>query len=101
MFTAPFLFVGMTCSRYKGPLVYITAIRVLEIVQYLFCKSPLEVVVVMSICVLLICSLYFAFVVLHYMPFTVLSFAGTKFDILWHTTLGPIYRLLYIFIMLI
>ena len=31
-----FLFVGMTCSRYKGPLVYITAIRVLEIVQYAF-----------------------------------------------------------------
>ena len=90
MFTAHFLFVGMTCSGYKEPLVYITAIRVLEIVQYTFCKSPLEVVVVMSICVLLIFCLYFAFVVLHYGPFTVLSFAGTKFDILWHATLIPI-----------
>ena len=34
MFTDLILFVGMTCSRYKGPLVYITAIMVLEIVKY-------------------------------------------------------------------
>ena len=62
MFTACFLlFVSMTCSRYKIPLFYITAIRVLEIVQYSFCKSPLEVVVVMSICILLIFPLYFVF----------------------------------------
>ena len=59
MFTVHFLFVGMTCSRYKGPLVYITAIRVLEIEQYSFVKSPLEIVVVVSICILLICCLYF------------------------------------------
>ena len=51
----------------------------------------------MSICILLICCLYFAFVVLHYGPFTVSWFAGTKFDILWHAMLGPIYRVLYIF----
>ena len=37
------------------------------------------------------------FVVLHYGPFTVLSFAGTKFDILWHAKLGPMCGILYIF----
>ena len=52
---------GLTCSSYKGPLVYITAIRVLEIVQYSFCKSPLKLVVVMSICILLICHFVFCF----------------------------------------
>ena len=35
--------------------------------------------------------------VLHYGPFTVLSFTGTKFDILWHTMLGPICGVLYIY----
>ena len=52
---------------------------------------------VVLICILLICHMYFPFVVLHYGPFTVSSFAGTKFDILCHTTLGPIYGVLYIF----
>ena len=61
MFTAHFLVVGMTCSVYKEPLVYIIAIRVLEIVQYTFFKSSLEVVVVMSICILFIYCLYFVF----------------------------------------
>ena len=32
----PILFVGVTSGRFKGPLVYIMAIRVLEIVQYSF-----------------------------------------------------------------
>ena len=31
-----FWFVSMTCSVYKGPLVYITAVMVLKIVQYSF-----------------------------------------------------------------
>ena len=61
MFTAHFLFVGMTCSVYKEPLVCITAIRVLEIVQYTFCKSPLQVVVAVSIYILFIYHLYFVF----------------------------------------
>ena len=63
---------------HKGPLVYITAVMVVEIVQYSFYKSPLELVVVVPICILLIYCLYF--VVLHYGPLTVSSFAGTKFD---------------------
>ena len=61
MLTAHFLFVGMTCSVYKEPLVYITALRVLEIMQYSFCKSPLEIVMAMSICILFIYHLYFVF----------------------------------------
>ena len=95
MFTV--LFVGMTYSVYKEPLVYITAIRVLEIVQYTFCKSPLEVVVVISICVLLIYCLYFDFVVLHYGPFTVLSFAETNiwYFVACHTSSNI--QVLYIF----
>ena len=68
---------------------------VLEIVQYSFHKPLLELVVVVPICILLICCLYF--VVLHYGLFTVSSFAGTKFDVLWHTMLGPICGVLYIF----
>ena len=53
---------------------------------------------VVPICILLsfgFCVL--PFVVLHYGPFTVSSFIGTKFDILWHATLGPTYGILYIF----
>ena len=95
-----FWFVSMTCSMYKGPLVYITAIMILAIVQYSFCKSPLEVVVVVPICVLLICYLYLCFAFLWSCimdPFIVSSFAGTKFDTLWHATLGPICKVLYIF----
>ena len=81
MFTAHFLFLGMTCSVYKEPLVYITTVRVLEIVQYIFCKSPLEVVVVMSICILLLSFVFSVslVVVMHYRPFTVSLFAGTNF----------------------
>ena len=54
---------------------------------------------VMSICIFLLSFVFcvLPFVFLHYGPFTVSSFAGTKFDILWHATLGPIYRVLYIF----
>ena len=94
-----FLFVSMTCSMYKGPLVYITVIMVLGIVQYSFCKLSLKVVVVVPICILLICHLYFVllFVVLHYGPLTVSLFAWIKFDILWDAMLGPICRVLYIF----
>ena len=65
--------------------------------QYSFCKSPLEIVVVLSICILLYSSFVFCFVVLHYGPFIMSSFAGTKFDILWHTMLHPILGVLYIF----
>ena len=61
MFTALFLFVSMTCSKYKESLVYITAIMVLEIVQYSFCKSPLELVVGVPTGILLICYLHFVF----------------------------------------
>ena len=90
------LFVGMTCSRYKRPMVYHQGIGDCAV---LFCKSPLELVVVVPSCILLLLFVFcdLPFVVLHYGPFTVLSFAGSKFDILWHTMLGPIYRVLYIF----
>ena len=97
MFTTLFLFVDMTCSRYKGPLVYITGIIVLEIVQYTFCKSLLELVVVVSICILLIFILCFAFCGPALWALYSSLFAGTKFDILQHTMLGPIYGVLYIF----
>ena len=54
---------------------------------------------VMPISILLLSFVFcvLPFVVLYYGPFTVLSFAGTKFDILWHATLHPIYGVLYIF----
>ena len=38
--------------KYKGPWLYVTAVMILETVQYSFCKSPLELVVVVSICIL-------------------------------------------------
>ena len=54
---------------------------------------------VLSICILLHSTFVFVFcfVVLHYGPLIVLSFAGTKFDIFWHTMLRPILGVLYIF----
>ena len=44
----------------------------------------------MPICILLLSFVFCVspFVVLHYGPFTVSPFTGTKFDILWHVTLG-------------
>ena len=98
MFTACFLFVGMTCSRYKGPLVY--SHQGIGDCAVLFCKSPLEVVVVVSICIFLICHLYFVFCFCGpalQSPLMCCHLQGLKFDILWHTMLGPIPRVLYIF----
>ena len=65
---------------------------ILEIVQYSFCKSPLELVVVMPICVLNFVFCGPALQALH----CVINHRD-QFDILWHATLGPIYRVLYIF----
>ena len=67
--------------------------------QYSFGKSPLEKEVVLSVCILLNLSFVFYFVVLHYRPFIVSLFAGTKFDILCHTMLHPICGVLYIFLL--
>ena len=74
---------------------------VLEIVQCSFCKSQLELVVVVPICIFAVCTLYPGFCGLCYGPFTVSSFVGTKFDILWHAMLGPICGSCIYFIMLI
>ena len=38
--------------KLKETWVYITAVMVLEIVQYSFCKSPLELVIVVKICII-------------------------------------------------
>ena len=67
------LFVGVICSNssYKVPWVYITAVMILEIVQYSFCKSPMELVMDVPICILY-------FVVLCYGPFIVSLFTETK-----------------------
>ena len=84
----------------KDPWSALQPLGYWKIVQYSFCKSPLEIVMVLSICIFVvfaICILYFCFVVLHYRPLIVSSFAGTKFDILWHTMLRPICGVLYIF----
>ena len=102
MFTVHFLFVGMTwwlVVSIKDPWSALQPSGYWKIVHYSFCKSPLEIVVVLSICILLISHLHFVFcfVVLHYRPFIVLSFTGTKFDILGHTMLHPICGVLYIF----
>ena len=38
----PVLFVSVTCSKFNEHLVYITAIRILEIVQYSFVNAYLN-----------------------------------------------------------
>ena len=91
---------SMTCTMYKAPLSLHYSHHGIGDCAVIFCKSPLELVVVLPICILLSYYLYFVFcpfAVLHYRTFTVSLFAGTKFDILWHAMLGPIYGILYIF----
>ena len=61
---------------------------ILEIVQHSFCKSPLELVVVMPICQFVICILYCVFCgpalwALH----CVVTVHRDQFDILWHAML--------------
>ena len=67
----------------------------LEIVQYSFCKSPLELVVVAPISICLFVNLYF--VALHYRPFIVSSFAETSLIFCGMPCLCPICGVLYIF----
>ena len=70
-----------------------------KIVQYSFCKSPLEIVVVLPICILL--HWLFVFCILFCGPalwaLNWVVIRRTKFDILWHTMLHPIWGVLYIF----
>ena len=81
-----YLFVGVTCSEViKVPWVYITAVMILETVQYSFCKSPLELVVVVSISIL---HFVFCDPVLWALHCVIIS--RDQFDILWHAMLGPI-----------
>ena len=74
-----------------------TAVMILEIVQYSFCKSLLELVVVVPICNLLICILNFVFCGPVLQALNCVIICRDQFDILWHATLGPICRVLYIF----
>ena len=82
MFTAHFCLWVRLVASIKDPWSALQPSGYWKIVQYSFHKSPLEIVVVLSICILLNLSFVFCFVVLHYRPFTASSFAGTKFDIL-------------------
>ena len=99
MFTAYFCLWVWPVASFKDPWSALQPSGYWKIVQYSFCKSPLEIAMVLSIYILLYLPFVFVFcfVVLHYGPLIVSSFAGTKFDILWHTMLCPICRVLYIF----
>ena len=63
---------------------------ILEIVQHSFCKSPLELVVVVPICNLSICSLYFMFYGPALWALHCVIVHRDQFDILWYAMLGPI-----------
>ena len=70
-----------------GPWVYITAVMILQIVQYPFCKSPLELVVVVSICIL---YLYFVFCGPLLWALHCVIIHRDQVDILWQAMSGPI-----------